>query len=322
MRKTTVCFALFCLLSCATAVAQRFAVEAAIDSSFIFIGEQAGLTLDVVQSKGERVHLPIVSDTIVKGVELIDRLEPDTTTLDNAIKVRHKFIITSFDTALYYIPPFVLYNESGDTVESNALSLKVFTLDIDTTQYELAAIKTVYEPPFNWKGFWRIVGYVVVALLLLGLIYWLVRRYAKRRAGAVSEAPVEERPAHIVALEQLDALRESKLWERGEPKNYYTALTDIIRTYVGRRYEVNAMESTSDEIIAMLKAQQLDKEHVGQLRQLFEVSDLVKFAKWQPMIDECFKSLNVAYDFVQSTKEEAVEEPTAKEQVKENNPNL
>lgn len=286
------------------AKAQNFTVTAEIDSSFLFIGEQAGLSFEVVQDKNEKVHLPLFSDTIVGGLELVERQKPDTTFLNNEqMRVLHKFIITSFDTALYYIPSFKFYNEKGDTTESNPLSLKVFTVDIDTTQFQIADIKPIYDPPFNWKGFWLIVLYVLIAILVAFAIYWIVRKYILNGKNKPTQNNEPEIPAHIKALEMLDAIKNEKRWERGEAKLYYTEVTDVIRIYIGKRYNLNAMESTSDEILTMLKTLEIKREVLLSLKTLLDLSDLVKFAKWQPMPDDYLKSLSIAYSFVNETKE-------------------
>lgn len=286
------------------AKAQNFTVTAEIDSSFLFIGEQAGLSFEVVQNKNEKVHLPLFSDTIVGGLELVERQKPDTTFLNNEqMRVLHKFIITSFDTALYYIPSFKFYNEKGDTTESNPLSLKVFTIDIDTTQFQIADIKPIYDPPFNWKGFWLIVLYVLIAILVAFTIYWIVRKYILNGKNKPTQNNEPEIPAHIKALEMLDAIKNEKRWERGEAKLYYTEVTDVIRIYIGKRYNLNAMESTSDEILTMLKTLEIKRDVLSSLKTLLDLSDLVKFAKWQPMSDDYLKSLSIAYSFVNETKE-------------------
>lgn len=286
------------------AKAQNFTVTAEIDSSFLFIGEQAGLSFEVVQDKNEKVHLPLFSDTIVGGLELVERQKPDTTFLNNEqMRVLHKFIITSFDTALYYIPSFKFYNEKGDTTESNPLSLKVFTIDIDTTQFQIADIKPIYDPPFNWKGFWLIVLYVLIAILVAFAIYWIVRKYILNGKNKPTQNNEPEIPAHIKALEMLDAIKNEKRWERGEAKLYYTEVTDVIRIYIGKRYNLNAMESTSDEILTMLKTLEIKRDVLSSLKTLLNLSDLVKFAKWQPMPDDYLKSLSIAYSFVNETKE-------------------
>jgi hypothetical protein len=73
------------------------------------------------------------------------------------------------------------------------------------------------------------------------------------------------------------------------------------------------MEMTSSEIIDKL-IEFNDKEAINDLRLLFQTSDLVKFAKHNPLMNENDANLISAVDFVNETKaqedENAKPEPT------------
>lgn len=296
---------LLCGLQFSLVSAQKFSVQATIDSTFLFIGEQTALTFEVDQSTEERINVPLFSDTIISGVELVERLKTDTTQIENnRIKVKHSFLVTSFDTALYYIPPFAFSNVSGDTVKSNPLSLKVFTVDIqtDSTDFQIADIKPIYAPPFNWRKFFLILLYVLLGVLALYGIYRLMLIYLRRNYDVLKEPEVVI-PAHIMAFEGLDKIKQEKIWQQGKYKVYYTELTDVVRTYISKRYDVNAMEWTSDETLFMMKDLGIDRDIISLLKSIFQLADLVKFAKWNPLPDECSKSLSEAYSFVERTME-------------------
>jgi hypothetical protein len=97
-------------------------------------------------------------------------------------------------------------------------------------------------------------------------------------------------------------LREEKLWQKGDFKSYHTRLTDIIRLYLWHRYDVNAMEMTTDEIISNHSIKQLDQESFSKLKYMLELADFVKFAKVIPVANENEQSLSNAFDFVSATK--------------------
>lgn len=296
---------LLCGLQFSVISAQDFSVQATIDSTFLFIGEQTAITFEVDQVANEKISVPLFSDTIISGIELVERLKIDTIQIGNdRMKIKHSFLVTSFDTALYYIPPFDFFNDKGDTVKSNPLSLKVFTVEIssDSTEFQIADIKPIYAPPFNWKRFFLILLYVLLGILAFYGVYRLVLIYLRHKYHILKEPEVII-PAHITALEELDKIKEEKIWQQGKHKAYYTELTDVIRTYISKRYDVNAMESTSDETLSMLKDFEIEKTTMSLLRSIFQLADLVKFAKWNPLPDECSKSLSEAYSFVDQTKE-------------------
>ena len=90
-------------------------------------------------------------------------------------------------------------------------------------------------------------------------------------------------------------------------KEYQTELTDVVREYIGRRFEVHSTEKTSDETLREMKPL-IDKDLYGRLSKMLQLADLVKFAKWHTTPDENESALTTAYDFVNETKLVEVEE--------------
>jgi hypothetical protein len=131
-------------------------------------------------------------------------------------------------------------------------------------------------------------------------IYAYVRR---RNNKPIFRSPKPADPPHVVALRELDKLRSEKLWQNNRTKDYYIRLSDIIRTYIEGRFGVTAMEMTSDEIIEGMRFSGFeDNNLINRLRNLFTLSDLVKFAKAQPLPDENETAMLDAYLFVNNTK--------------------
>ncbi len=112
-------------------------------------------------------------------------------------------------------------------------------------------------------------------------------------------------------MQEIERIKNEKVWQKGEPKEYYTELTDALRTYIKDRFGFNALEMTSTEIIDKL-LEMKDKEAISDLRELFQTADLVKFAKHNPLMNENDANLINAIDFINETKEK--EEENAKPQ--------
>jgi hypothetical protein len=109
-------------------------------------------------------------------------------------------------------------------------------------------------------------------------------------------------PAHIIAFRALDKLKEEKIWEKGEVKEFYSCLTEITRTYIERQYGIPAMESTTEEILRAFRKTNPDDNLLDEiLKELLELADLVKFAKETPLPVFNQTNLNNAYIFVQKT---------------------
>lgn len=304
--------AITCVLTSGLLQAQPTTVSATMDSTILLVGEQTRLTFTVAQMRDRQVCAPVFSDTIVSGLEIVERLPLDTQLADDGLLlVSQSYVLTSFDSALYFIDaqPFV---DGADTLYSNPLSLKVVSIPVDTAQHAIADIKSVYAPPFDWPLFWLIV-LITLGVAALAVIGFFVYRYVKRHAAPSAEVaePQDLRPAHEIALERLDVIKAEKLWQQNRAKEYHTQLTDVVRDYIARRFGICAVEQTSAEILAGIQpALSGQKTVYADLKTLLTTSDLVKFAKYKPLVSEDEKSLALAYQFVEATKEVAPDADT------------
>lgn len=304
--------AITCVLTSSLLQAQPTTVSATMDSTILLVGEQTRLTFTVAQMRDRQVCAPVFSDTIVSGLEIVERLPLDTQLADDGLLlVSQSYVLTSFDSALYFIDaqPFV---DGADTLYSNPLSLKVVSIPVDTAQHAIADIKPVYAPPFDWPLFWLIV-LITLGVAALAVIGFFVYRYVKRHAAPSAEVaePQDLRPAHEIALERLDVIKAEKLWQQNRAKEYHTQLTDVVRDYIARRFGICAVEQTSAEILAGIQpALSGQKTVYADLKTLLTTSDLVKFAKYKPLVSEDEKSLALAYQFVEATKEVAPDADT------------
>ncbi|RJP82963.1 MAG: hypothetical protein C4524_00020 [Candidatus Zixiibacteriota bacterium] len=149
------------------------------------------------------------------------------------------------------------------------------------------------------------VALVAAAAGLFFLIRWWLRQ-RRRKAGEIAEELPPPRPAHEVALEELDRLRDAGIFQQGQIKEYYVALSGIIRRYVEERHGIPAMESTSYQLLRDLEPKVTDANLRRVLQNLLEDADLAKFAKHRPDEDDCRRDLERGYTFVRKTTPEAV----------------
>ena len=292
-----------------TTLKAQIAVSASIDSVQMFIGEQAKLTIQALQPQDHTLQFPIFSDSITSNLELVSTLKPDTVLLENSmLQVTNTYIVTSFDSALVYHPGFEI--KAGDNIYlTNPISIKIVDMPIDTTQQAITDIKDIYQPPIDWMFYLTIVGYTILAVLIIALIIYLLNKYLKSRNTNQSEPqpePIDPRKAHEIAYDELEALRQKQLWQSQQFKTYYTELTEILRRYISNRYAIDAMEQTSDDILSEFRRNKELKDKKAEIKLLNDVlqlADLVKFAKWQPLPDECERSFHQVTQFIDQTKE-------------------
>lgn len=280
-------------------------VSAAIDSTTLFIGDQTDLHLQATCEEGEQVQFPVLGDELIPGIEIVNKTIIDTTTLkDGRLQYNQYLTLTSFEDSLFYIAPLTFV--SGDqTIQSEALTLNVVQpFEVDSADMAITDIKGVYEAPIWWWGVFR---WLLLALGIVGIStggYYLITYLQARVSKKDEELDAVEllRPAEEVALEKLDAIREEKIWQSGRVKEYHTQLTDVVREYIARRFEVSSAEQTSDETLRAMRPLLNDKKELfEQLRKMLTLADLVKFAKWQATPDENELSLRSAYAFVKET---------------------
>lgn len=290
------------------AKAQKVSVKADLDSTVLLIGQQSKLNITVSGPSNLLYQLPqFPGDTLINGIEVLYKGKTDTTVFDNGeIQLKTDYLVTSFDSGLYYINPIKVI-AGPDTFESNNLAIKVLTYDVDTTNYQLYDIKGVFRPQFVISDYAFIIMLIILLYVVSLTVIWLYLKN-KYKVDKETELIVEKYlPPHVRAIIDLDRLKSEKPWQRGQNKEFYTKLTDIIRTYIENRFKINAMEMTTAEILPQFKKDKNTQSVYQNLRQILQTSDLVKFAKFMPEENENELSIMNAYLFVNQTKIEEVQ---------------
>ena len=291
-------------------------VDAKIDSTRIFIGQQVGITVDVSADAGKKVEFAHYDSLqqMIPGIEVVNTSGPDTQLLNDGKRMvlTQHYVVTSFDSALYYIPPITVKVDGKDYQAKTNLALKVLTVNIDTMKVDsICGFKPEMKPPFSWDD-WKPVIWMVIGLLILAalLIYVVIRLITNK--PIIHRIKLRQHIApHKVAMQKIAQIKEDNLVQSEDSKEYYTQLTDTLRQYISERFKFSAMEMTSSEIIEHLQAEN-DEEALRELRELFQTADLVKFAKYTTLINENDRNLVTAVEYINQTKieEETKPQPT------------
>ena len=279
----------------------------------LMLGDQTDLHWQLTQEAGERVALPVFGESLQDGIEIVDRSGIDSVRLDDGrVQLSQTLTLTSFKDSLFAIEPLA-FAQGEDTFWTEPMALNVIQpFEVDSA-LAITDIKDIEKAPIWWWGIIRWILLAIGCLLLAVGCYYLWRWYQKNRKE--EEEPIDPellRPADEVALEKLDAIKAQKIWKDGKVKEYQTDLTDVVREYIGRRFDVHSTEKTSDETLREMKPL-IDKELFGRLKSMLQLADLVKFAKWHTTPDENEQGLMTAYDFVNSTKIVEPENPETPE---------
>ena len=287
--------------------AQKVSVEAKIDSTVIFVGQQTGFHLGVTMKEGQKVQFPQFEPLqhIIPGIEVVETVPTDTQKLDDGyLRVSAHYTLTSFDDTLYYIPAIKVKVDNKE-FESKSLALKVLTVKVDTLHpNQFYPPKDVQDNPFLWDEWSRLL-WLSAAVLVLFIVSLLIFMRLKSEKPIVFKVKIVKRiPAHQKALNSIEEIKaKSTTVTVDDAKAYYTHLTDTLRRYMMERFGFNAMEMTSAEIISRLR-QEEDQKKIDELTMLFETADLVKFAKYSVGVSENDHNLISAIDFINTTKQE------------------
>lgn len=278
-------------------------VETRLDSSKILIGDQIGFELKARIPAGHQVAFPDIRDTVTQKIEVVDKGQVDTTFTKDSALLSRRLTITSFDTGKIAIPRLQFGYGSKtitDTLESNSLLLQVNPVKVDTAQ-AIKDIKGPMEAPLTFAEIlpW-ILGFLVFLLILLAI--WYSRKKKKAQKPVFQPKAKPEDPPHVEAMKALEALKKKKLWQNGKVKKYYSELTHILRVYIEKKFEIPAVESTSNEILYDLKQFDIESQLYSQLEECLVTSDMVKFARMEPLPQEHEKSYNTVVAFVEQTK--------------------
>lgn len=257
-------------------------VVARLAADTIALGDQTTLCGHFEQVAGE-------------GIEVLS-LADDTATGER------QAVITSFVAGDHYI----------HLGPSDSLLLTVADVEVDTVAADIRDIAPLQRVPYT---FWEIFRWVLLAIgiVALGLgIVWLIEKLGKKRIlGIASSEPVDTRTPHQRALEGLEALRRQQLWQTGKVKEYHTELTDLVRHFVEEATGIRATELTSGETCEALADGAWDSDplqwhtekmakqtEVQRLKEIFDLADMVKFAKSEPLAHEHEYAMSEAVKFV------------------------
>lgn len=282
--------------------------RAELDTAVLRIGEQVTLTLSLERyaGAGASVDWPGTGDTLMRHVQVVRSSPIDTIrATDNSgeadMLLVQELVITSFDSGFWAIPPF-RFSVDGKMLETAPLLLEVRSVELDSSS-AVRDIRDIIEPPFDllyWiqdHALW--LGGSVTLAVLAALLWWYLRRRPQGPVAPISSGP--SLPLHQRILADLHALDNERLWQQGQHKAYHSRLTDLLRAYIEERYQVPALERTTDELLHELRVSPLNGDQRTQLANMLRLADMVKFAKALPAPAENEQMMAAAIRFVETT---------------------
>ncbi|MGM9737977.1 MAG: hypothetical protein ACI3ZT_06145 [Candidatus Cryptobacteroides sp.] len=274
------------------------------DSVLIADQLEYGFRMDNVAA-GTKLMLPDYREGFIDSVSVLTAWRLDTLKLakkTGTADISGSVLITSFDEGTYALPDIqvlrIMPDGQADTLIFKGQELDVRTMPVDTAVFKPHDIRGQIRYPLTFK---EILPYILAFQLLaaLAVLIWALA-VSRKKHGAETGGAVKD-PPYIVALRQLDKFRGNKYWAPDKQKFFYSGVTDVLREYIAARFGVGAMEMTTAEIFEGLKDKEIAPELMEEARELFLMSDLVKFAKMTVSDEDNVKAVPSAVRFVTAT---------------------
>ena len=275
-------------------------IHATTEPDVITIGTRFRYTVEVAAPKD--VEVVITQPTEKLGdFDIVDFGDVPPSQRDG------KTIVTRWYTLVGYSPgehlvksPPVFYRQPGEELkEAPAYEMGVAIESLLAKAGNVTDVRDVGGPedfPVDWRPYY-LVGGAVAGLVGLGFVLYRVLNRSRRARPAPPP-----KPPHEVAFDELKRLQRRGLVEQGAFKEYYSGLSDIVRTYIEHRFGVRAPEMTTEEfLLGSARSGHLQGSHRGLLSEFLSESDLVKFAKHVPTIADSERAFAAARRFIDET---------------------
>lgn len=283
-----------------------------VDTTTIKVGEQINYKIQI--NSDTIVDIQWGESPFTRPFEIIEEFETDTIK-GETIKFEKNFSITSFEPGTFLLksPKISIDNMLN---YSDSILIEVLNVRVDTVSKKFFDIKNIIEVKRNNDGWWKIYLALIVILIFLFLGYKLYQKILN------SNEEEEKLPIPIEkAIIALKLLESKDLKEQLDYKDYYSKLTDIVKNYLEEDISLDALESTTDELINKLELLKdsgkltLNQETIEKFKSVLKTADLVKFAKSNPGIEMASQDKKILEKVLLDTKE-AIPEPTEEELLK------
>jgi hypothetical protein len=256
-------------------------VSAQTDRTIAALDETIRFTLSVTCPQHVQLHMPEIG-SLIAGLRIVDFGEIGPRLVDNSLVFEKWFDLRADLSGVYILPAMTVRAVDHDEtreITTPQIFIKVGAHSVradNETMQDIIDIKPPAALPRDPRLF-VMAGVIAVVLFLVGLAAGL---YVRRSRAA---ALVPQKPAHVLAYEQLEQLERERLVERGIVHTHYVRLSDIFRQYLQNRFAISAVEQTTQELLRSIKGlSDLSVAGKKNTRDFLLQADLVKFAKYRP----------------------------------------
>ncbi len=295
-------FPMFGAAGLAADLADRPVVTAKADKTEITVGDPIKYSVEAEFPKGLQVVFPALEDKL-GNFDILFRSQNFGKKGFGKIEFKKlDLTISLFETGEFIIPAFpVQYVDSygrTNVAVSKPIKVKVIELVKDPQNSEMRDLK----PPAGVPDPWLWLKILLVLLLGAGIFLFIRFRYKFFKKEILSVAkPIPELSPEEEALKRLNEVVQGNILVEAGVKEYYSIINEIIRHYLFRIYGFVTLERTTDEIVDEMKKINLSKATFDIIADFLMESDLVKFAKLVPTVNEIKGFASIAFQIVEIT---------------------
>jgi BatD DUF11 like domain len=299
--KTKIAIIIAIFLCTAAFAEENINIETTVDRETALVGDHIYLDVKVTGPKGMEVLFPSAPE-VLKEFSIISSRELNMDTREDSGRGM-EYVISSFENGEVIIPPITIrYKLTPESEwEEDASKQTAVTIGslLTGSDEDIRDVKGLLDFSANTKRLLMIFG-TMIALTILAIVL-----YKKFKAGDFNRKPGIIKPPHEIAYEELLHLKAMDLPSKGQIKEYYGSLSDIVRHYVENRFAYRAPEMTTEEFLGHVKdVTEIDREPKRLLKNFLTNCDMVKFAKYGPTKLEVLDSYKLAENIVDVTREE------------------
>jgi hypothetical protein len=287
---------------------KRVSVSANVDRARATIGDKINYKITVDFSENIEVFFPETKDK-VGGLAVKDFDVSDIEKEKGRITREFSYILETYKASSYIIPAFdIKYKEKLKSEVEVAKTPEIFIEVVTTLDEDASDVRDIKPPVSLAKSYFRL--YIIIAIAFGVLILAaIVIYYIYNRKHREIESIPEPLPSHQIAYNELESLRAMDLISKGQIKEYYYRLSNIVRHYIENRFKLMAPERTTEEfLVEMTVTGKLSGAHKELVGNFLEHCDMVKFAEYGPDSREIENSFNSAKKLVDETREVLQEE--------------
>jgi hypothetical protein len=284
-----------------TALYAGIAVENSTDKDKITIGERIPLSVKFTYTDGIEIKVPDEYPQL-KAWELKNiTKEASKDEKNNTLNIRLE--LATFTTGQAQIPELV-FEYSDNKNKFGRIKTRPINVTVESmiAKYgdsgDIRDIKPPVRPAYSVISTFKWLLVVFLAALFLYLLY---KKYLKHRLPEIPARETPKIPPAELALNELEKLKNSGLIKEGRIKEFYIAMTDIVRDYLSADLDIQTRDRTTTEIYQDLRKGLSDRKYLNAIKNFFDECDLVKFARYRPDEKICFEDFEMARNIVEKT---------------------